>query len=236
MPTHSSTLAWKIPWTEEPGRLQSMGSHRVRHNWSDLAAAAEVGSVNVCAEPVTLREVCPLRLPTGALQEQVAGAAGCERAGRSSSPLRLALGRAGMGVAATEGEDGCSAVCCCVARQRCGLLVTKLSSEGADSAHPGRQALLSKGLASAALLPGWALFTRPVGLGKLLLSSHIQKVGNRRLLWGLNDFIFKCIEQSWHKCSMNNSWSKPLSPGPSLMSGLYNSMFQIRQSRSISAC
>ena len=30
--THSSSLAWKIPWTEEPGRLRSMGSQRVRHN------------------------------------------------------------------------------------------------------------------------------------------------------------------------------------------------------------
>ena len=30
---HSSTPAWKIPWTEEPGRLQSMGSLRVRHDW-----------------------------------------------------------------------------------------------------------------------------------------------------------------------------------------------------------
>ena len=30
--THSSTLAWKIPWTEEPGRLQSMGSQTVGHN------------------------------------------------------------------------------------------------------------------------------------------------------------------------------------------------------------
>ena len=30
--THSSTLAWKIPWTEEPGRLQSMGSKRVGHD------------------------------------------------------------------------------------------------------------------------------------------------------------------------------------------------------------
>ena len=30
---HSSTLAWKIPWTEEPGRLQSMGSRRVGHDW-----------------------------------------------------------------------------------------------------------------------------------------------------------------------------------------------------------
>ena len=34
MTTHSNILAWEIPWTEEPGRLQSMGSHRVRHNWS----------------------------------------------------------------------------------------------------------------------------------------------------------------------------------------------------------
>ena len=32
MATHSSTLAWKIPWMEEHGRLQSMGSQRVRHN------------------------------------------------------------------------------------------------------------------------------------------------------------------------------------------------------------
>ena len=34
MAPHSSTLAWKIPWTEEHGRLQSMGSLRVRHNWA----------------------------------------------------------------------------------------------------------------------------------------------------------------------------------------------------------
>ena len=32
MATHSSILAWEIPWTEEPGRLQSMGSQQVRHN------------------------------------------------------------------------------------------------------------------------------------------------------------------------------------------------------------
>ena len=32
MATHSSTLAWRIPWTEEPGGLQSMGSQRVGHN------------------------------------------------------------------------------------------------------------------------------------------------------------------------------------------------------------
>ena len=39
MATHSSTLAWKIPWTEEPGGLLSMGSHRVEHDQSELAAA-----------------------------------------------------------------------------------------------------------------------------------------------------------------------------------------------------
>ena len=37
---HSSTLAWKIPWMEEPGGLLSVGSYRVRHDWSNLAAAA----------------------------------------------------------------------------------------------------------------------------------------------------------------------------------------------------
>ena len=41
MASHSSTLAWKIPWMEEPGGLPSMGSHRVGHDWCDLAAAAE---------------------------------------------------------------------------------------------------------------------------------------------------------------------------------------------------
>ena len=40
MATHSSTLAWKIPWMEEAGGLLSMGSHRVGHDWCDLAAAA----------------------------------------------------------------------------------------------------------------------------------------------------------------------------------------------------
>ena len=38
--THSSVVAWRIPGTGEPGELPSMGSHRVGHDWSDLAAAA----------------------------------------------------------------------------------------------------------------------------------------------------------------------------------------------------
>ena len=40
--THSSVLAWRIPGTGEPGGLQSMRSHRVGHDWSDLAAAAQL--------------------------------------------------------------------------------------------------------------------------------------------------------------------------------------------------
>ena len=42
MATHSSVLAWRIPGTGEPDGLPSMGSHRVRHDWSNLAAAAAV--------------------------------------------------------------------------------------------------------------------------------------------------------------------------------------------------
>ena len=43
MATHSSVLAWRIPGTEEPGGLPSRGSHRVGHDWSDLAAARNNG-------------------------------------------------------------------------------------------------------------------------------------------------------------------------------------------------
>ena len=38
MATHSSVLAWRIPWTGKPGGLPSMGSHRVGHNWSDSSS------------------------------------------------------------------------------------------------------------------------------------------------------------------------------------------------------
>ena len=47
MATHSSVLAWRIPGMGEPDGLPSMGSHRVRHDWSDLAAAAAAYRVNL---------------------------------------------------------------------------------------------------------------------------------------------------------------------------------------------
>ena len=46
MTTHSIVLAWRIPGTGEPGGLLSMGSHRVGHDWSDLAAAAATLTVH----------------------------------------------------------------------------------------------------------------------------------------------------------------------------------------------
>ena len=45
MATHSSVLVWRIPGTGEPGGLPSLGSHRVGHDWSDLAAAAHFISI-----------------------------------------------------------------------------------------------------------------------------------------------------------------------------------------------
>ena len=47
MATHSSVLAWRIPGTGEPGELPSMGSHRVGHDWSDLAIAIAMRNINV---------------------------------------------------------------------------------------------------------------------------------------------------------------------------------------------
>ena len=46
MALHSSTLAWKIPWTEEPCRLQSMGLRRVRHNWVTSLSLSCIGEGN----------------------------------------------------------------------------------------------------------------------------------------------------------------------------------------------
>ena len=54
MATHSSVLAWRIPGMAEPGGLPSMGSHRVGHDWSDLAAAAASSKGNLWVLKVLL--------------------------------------------------------------------------------------------------------------------------------------------------------------------------------------
>ena len=58
MATHPSILAWRIPGTEEPDGLPSMGSHRVGHDWGDLAAAAAAwGTLALCLN-VKLKCLC----------------------------------------------------------------------------------------------------------------------------------------------------------------------------------
>ena len=53
MATHSSISAWRVPWTEEPGGLQSIGSHRGGHDWSDLAQRG-----------ITLKSIVTLEMQT----------------------------------------------------------------------------------------------------------------------------------------------------------------------------
>ena len=50
MATHSSVLAWRIPGTGQPGGLPSLGSHRVGHDWSNLAAGAAAAAVHLSYE------------------------------------------------------------------------------------------------------------------------------------------------------------------------------------------
>ena len=52
MATHSSVLAWRVPGTAEPGGLPSMGSHRVGHNRSDLAAVAAAAAAQRVHHPL----------------------------------------------------------------------------------------------------------------------------------------------------------------------------------------
>ena len=63
MATHSSVLAWRISGTVEPGGLPSMGSHRIRHDWSDLAAAASTFSLCICHEVTGPWQPIPVFLP-----------------------------------------------------------------------------------------------------------------------------------------------------------------------------
>ena len=64
MVTHSRTLAWKIPWTEEPGRLQSTGSQRVRHDWARMMChgprLGQPGSAFAITAPLWLNSQCSL--------------------------------------------------------------------------------------------------------------------------------------------------------------------------------
>ena len=81
--THSSVLAWRIPGTGEPGGLPSMGSHRVKHNWRNLEAAAAAGRESrkrqspAAVLPLMCFKYC-LRRPPWREQVSKAGAGGDE--------------------------------------------------------------------------------------------------------------------------------------------------------------
>ena len=64
MVTHSSILAWRIPWTEEPSGLQSMGLQRVGHDWSDLAMADDVWSFRMPSKRLVWWGICLDVLPS----------------------------------------------------------------------------------------------------------------------------------------------------------------------------
>ena len=57
MATHSSILAWEIPWTEELGELQFMGSQRIRHNYTHAHTHILVSPQNLCAVPRARKEM-----------------------------------------------------------------------------------------------------------------------------------------------------------------------------------
>ena len=68
MATHSSILAWRIPWTEKPGGLESMGLWRVGHNWSNLAHThaekfEDTDGVNFEARRVSLQDLRLASIP-----------------------------------------------------------------------------------------------------------------------------------------------------------------------------
>ena len=72
MATHSSILAWKIPWTKEPGQLQSSGSQRVGHDWSSWAHTGGPGGRGESRTPQSCR-INPGSILGGVLKEDQGG-------------------------------------------------------------------------------------------------------------------------------------------------------------------
>ena len=66
MASHSSILAWKIPWTEEPGRIQSMGSQRLQHNWVTNTHSIKYGQyLEVCCSEGKITDLSCLLVSLG---------------------------------------------------------------------------------------------------------------------------------------------------------------------------
>ena len=84
MATHSSSVAWRIPWAEKPGGLLSMGLHRVGHNWSNLAGVRALEK-----EMATHSNVLAWRIP-GTVEPGGLPSMGSHRVGHDWSNLAAA--------------------------------------------------------------------------------------------------------------------------------------------------
>ena len=99
MAPHSSTLAWKIPWMEEPGGLQSMRSHRVRHDGGDLACMHALEK-----EMATHSSVLAWRIP-GTGEPVGLPSMGSHRVGQNWSDLAAAAAAAVAAAAYSFGSN-----------------------------------------------------------------------------------------------------------------------------------
>ena len=90
MAPHSSTLAWKIPWMEEPGRLQSMGSLRVRHDWVTSLSLFHFHALE--KEMATHSSVLAWRIP-GTVGPSGLPSMGSNRVGHDRSDLAAAAAK-----------------------------------------------------------------------------------------------------------------------------------------------
>ena len=88
MATHSSVLAWRIPGTGEPGGLPSVGSHRVGHNWSDLAIEFQNIYSHRAISMVVINLVCYHWMQSW---QEVCTVSSCEAAWASTVPLPLKI-------------------------------------------------------------------------------------------------------------------------------------------------
>ena len=92
---HSSTLAWKIPWTEDPGRLQSMGSLRVRHDWATSLSFFTFHFYALEKEVATHSSVLAWRIP-GTGEPGGLPSMGSHRVGHNWSDLAAAAAAAAV--------------------------------------------------------------------------------------------------------------------------------------------
>ena len=152
MATHSSTIAWKIPWTEEPGGLQSMGSRRVRHAWATSLSLFHFHALE--KEMATHSSVLAWRIP-GTPEPGGLPSMGSHRVGHDWSNLAAAARIVLLlSWASSFNSHNTTIVCVCLVAQSCPTLCDPMDcSPSGFSVHedsPGK----NTGVGCCALLQG----------------------------------------------------------------------------------